>query len=92
MNLTREQVQGLGYTFIREISGRGWCGLSTFIFTTGLVCGITRDGYMTRFCYEKEDKALAALLCWEGKGDPPGPWIKEKGRVERLGPGALSEQ
>jgi hypothetical protein len=34
--------------------------------------------------------ALNALTAMDGRGDPPGNWIKEK-VSERLGPGALNE-
>ena len=68
-----------GYSDIREIPGRGICGLRDFIFTTGLVIGMDETQYYGRYCYSSKDDALKALNEWEGDGDPSGPWIKYKG-------------
>jgi hypothetical protein len=68
-----------GYYEIREIPGRGFCGLRKFIFTTGLVIGMDEDRYYGRYCYSNEADALKALNEWDGKEDPSGPWIKYKG-------------
>ena len=44
-------------------------------------------GYRTRFCYPTRAQAQEALVAWDGQGDPPGAWIKEKGPgVERSNP------
>jgi len=62
-------------------------GVAQFLLHIGIVCvGLDETGYRTRFCYEDKRTALFALLTWDGRGDPPGPWIKEKGRVERNNP------
>ena len=68
------------------------CGLHRMLFTTGLLVGISDDGmiYERRYCYPDWGAASVALTLWEGVGDPPGPWIKEK-PSDRLGPGALNE-
>lgn len=63
-------------------------GLQQMVFTCGLFVGLSDYGYRTRFCYEREQEAIDALYSWDGRGDPPGPWIKEK-PSERLGPGAV---
>ena len=34
--------------------------------------------YDARYCYPIERDALHDLREWDGKGDPPGDWIKEK--------------
>ncbi len=68
-----------GYYEIREIPGRGLCGLRDFIFTTGLVIGMNEDLYYGRYCYSNKEDALKALNEWNGEGDPEGPWIKYKG-------------
>lgn len=67
-----------GYTDLREIGGK-LCGLSKFMFTTGLVVGLDQHGYELRYCYENEAEARAALQSWQGIGHPCGPWIKAKG-------------
>jgi hypothetical protein len=57
------------------------------MFTTGIFVGIDEWGWQRRYCYENFDDAVAALAAWDGSGDPPGPWIKEK-PSDRRGPGS----
>jgi len=85
MNLI-EFLESEGYTEIREIEGRGLCGLKHFMFTTGLVYGMTKIEYEGRYCFERFSDAKEALNNWDGKGDPTGPWIKHKGSVEYSNP------
>ncbi len=60
-----------------------------FIYTMGLIVGLTEIGYRKRHCYERIMDAVEALQAYNGEGDPSGPWIKVKGESgERLGPGA----
>lgn len=91
MNVALELEQ-LGYAYGRELPNGERIGLMRFVFTVGLVVGIDERGdYRTRFCYPNPADALAAVLTWDGEGDPPGPWVKEKGRgCERCNP-ALCE-
>lgn len=97
--LTRERearILELGdgnYSHLRVIDGQV-CGLGRFIFTWAVMVDMGEDigaaPCRRRYCYEHWAQALAALLTWDGAGDPPGPWIKMKGiEGERLGPGAL---
>jgi hypothetical protein len=51
-----------------------------------LCVGLDEIGYRTRFCYPDFLSASLALSQWDGRGDPPGPWIKEKGVRERNNP------
>jgi hypothetical protein len=79
----------------RELDGQGLCVTQRFIFTTGLLTHVSFDGlsyrYAARYCYPSHRDALEALAAWDGQGDPPGPWIKEK-LSERSGPGADLER
>ena len=87
--LTRE-----GYREVRDVPEHGLCGLRDFLFTTGLVTGLTESGYKGRYCYEYLKDASAGLAAWDGAGDPLGPWVKHKaanGR-DRLGPGLTIEE
>ncbi len=74
----------------RLIPGQGLCLLRRFIYTTGLLTHVSLDetgcSYAARYCYAHIGDAFSALASWNGEGDPPGPWIKEK-VSERLGPG-----
>lgn len=63
-----------------------WACTHRFLFTTGLLVGLHGIGYRTRFCYPSAETAANALAQWDGRGDPPGPWIKEKGNGERSNP------
>jgi len=67
------------YTDLVRKGARGICGLQMFMFTTGLVAGLTPFGYDRRYCYEHAHEARAVLVAWDGVGHPPGPWIKCKG-------------
>jgi len=83
-----EFLKGEGYYDIREIPGRGLCGLMRFIFTIGLVEGLTEHSYEGRWCYPYDlaAEAILAFSTWDGEGDPPGDWIKYKGRTEYSNP------
>jgi hypothetical protein len=80
-----------GYTHLRRLPDGRLCGLMSFIFTSGLMVGLSYDGYLLRYCFEHEEDALQALESWDGHDDPSGPWIKAKGAgKDRLGPGATA--
>lgn len=79
-----------GYTHVLKMPDGSLAGLYQMLFTTGLFCGLDAYGWQRRYCYERHQDAINALLAWDGRGDPPGPWIKEK-PSERLGPGALEK-
>lgn len=70
-----------GYTDLIELNGE-LCGIMKFLFTTGLIVGLTRYGYRVRFCYEFTNEARVALERWDGVHYPPGNWIKAKGTDE----------
>jgi hypothetical protein len=72
-------LQDMGYTDLCTLRGGVLCGLYPFMFTTGLVVGLTEQGYERRYCYEYAVDARAALQAWNGSGHPGGPWIKCKG-------------
>jgi hypothetical protein len=84
--LTGKQAESLGYSPARVLPSGETAGVMRMLYTTGLFVGITRHFWRTRFCYETTTDAVAALQTWDGYGDPPGPWIKEKGGVERSNP------
>jgi hypothetical protein len=76
------------YVELREIEGRGICGLRNFMFTIGLCYGLTEHDYAGRFCYPRPFTmdAIEAIKTWDGKGDPPGNWVKHKGATEYSNP------
>lgn len=83
MKLTPEIQEFLekeGFTQLREVEGRGICGIMRFMFTIGLVYGLDTTGYRGRWCYDNVIEPTAALSIWDGKDDPIGNWIKYKGQ------------
>lgn len=53
-------------------------GVMDMLFTTGLFVGLDYVGMRTRFCFQRASDAEASLAEWDGKGFPPGWWIKQK--------------
>mgnify|MGYP003576196396 CR=1 FL=1 len=82
MNPKIEAVLKLeGYVCPKQLDDGRVIALMQFIFTVGLVVDIDERGnYAYRYCYEKASEALSALCEWDGRGDPPGNWLKKKGR------------
>ena len=76
-----QKLESDGYKEIREIPGRGLCGLRQFMFTVGLCYGLQEYSFEGRWCYPHEYalEALVALKVWDGKEDPAGNWVKYKG-------------
>lgn len=72
-------LQANGYKFAHRLPTGEIAGIMPMIYTVGLFVGLDETGYRTRFCYPTFADAALALLEWNGSGDPPGPWIKEKG-------------
>ena len=72
------QLRADGYEWMRELPSGVSIGVFRFIYTTALMVGIDAYGYRTRYCYERYDEAVAACNAWDGEGDPPGQWIKQK--------------
>ena len=79
-----------GYLRPRRLPNGCVACLMVMNFTTWLYMDVALDGWRTRYCYENLTDALDALESWDGAGDPPGPWIKQKPE-ERLGPGAVGK-
>lgn len=73
------------YSQIRTLPTGEVAGLVRQIFTTGLCVGLGEFSHRTRYCYESYMDAKVALSSWDGLGDPPGPWIKQKPE-DRLNP------
>lgn len=74
-------------SIIKELPNGDTVGLYRYMFTTALVV-LTADyaeavrrawnGQKRRFCYGDDMEALVAGMVWDGDGDPPGRWIKDK--------------
>lgn len=78
------QAKAFGYSCVRQLPDGRIAGLSTFMFTTGLVVDIREFGYDHRYCYDTAEAAKTALEIWDGTGHPPGPWLVRKGHGGQL--------
>ena len=74
-----------GYEHARILATGETAGVQRLLMTTALYVGIERWGWRTRYCYGSRAEAEAALAAWDGHGDPPGEWVKQKPE-ERLNP------
>jgi hypothetical protein len=61
-----------GYAAFGQLPDGRICGIYRFIYTFGLLVDLHEYGYEDRYCYHHEGTALAALLAWDGTGDPVG--------------------
>jgi hypothetical protein len=78
-----------GFFELREVPGKGLCGLYRMIFTVGLCYNMQEDEfdmYEGRYCFPSLLDAKTSLHEWDGSGDPPGNWIKHKGKREYSNP------
>ena len=75
------------YKNVKELETKEWAAVTPYLFTYGLCVGIDPQGdcHRTRYCYPDGVSAEKALEEWDGRGDPPGPWIKQKPQ-ERTNP------
>lgn len=85
METLRKAFKEMGYHPIKRLDTGELAGVMDYVFTAGIVVGLDPVGWRTRYCYESRPIAEAALEAWDGHGDPPGPWIKQKPE-DRHGP------
>lgn len=85
MELTPEHIVSFGYVAPRKLPTGEWAALQPMLYTTGLFIIEKEHSWRTRWCYEYMADAADALATWNGEGDPPGPWIKQKPE-DRLNP------
>ena len=83
--LTEASILSLGYTHPRKLPTGEWAALQRYLYTTGIVIIEDEHSWRTRWCFEFAIEARKALDAWDGTGDPPGPWIKQKPE-DRLNP------
>lgn len=85
--LTKEQIHHLNeYPMLvyRMSEHAGVIGIAPMVFTYALCVHINPNPpeghYEYRYCYESYCDVLYAFNNWDGKGHPPGNWIKRKGK------------
>lgn len=57
----QELLEAQGYILLREIEGRGICGVYRFVFTIGIVWGINETEYRGRWCYDSLMEAVVGV-------------------------------
>ena len=85
----KEWFHSQGYVAVKRLSTGEWLGVHRMLYTTGL-CLMSMDSWRTRYCYENFIDCVVDFVGWDGKGDPPGPWIKQKPE-DRLNPAWVRE-
>src|SRR5262245_16376457 len=84
--MSQAELFGLGYQVVRLAPSGEWLAVLPQIHSTALCVRINELGlYRTRFCYARAIEAMVAFAIWDGVGDPPGDWIKQKPE-DRLNP------
>jgi len=77
----------------RWIAGRA-CAVQPSDGSTGLIVDVSFSALdyecTAHYHYDEAEDALLALRDWDGRLDPPGPWIKER-ISDRRGPGAAGD-
>lgn len=88
MENLKEFLEENGYTHLKKQEDGSYTGLMEYMFTTGLMVGLTENTYKVRYCYEHFEDAFKALQDYTNTNeDPLGPWIKAKGLgQDRLNP------
>lgn len=90
--MSADELREMGYLWPRQLADGRWIALLPMLYTTGLFVDLDEVGYAYRYCYEHSHHAVADLQMWDGVGEPPGPWIKRKGRGgDHLNPRWLEE-
>lgn len=99
MTIAPEKLLALGkgvYSEVRLLDRGPFAGnyahLARMAFTVGVMVSSATDatGWLTRWCYPSYVEAKRALDAWDGDGDPPGAWIKQKGMLTGGGYGDRS--
>ncbi len=83
--LSKERAEEIGYKPARVLPDGRCAGIMSMLYTCDLVAGICKDEFVTRYSYHSRAEAEEALKTWDGAGDPPGNWIKQKPE-ERMNP------
>ena len=71
---------------LKDIPGRGVCGLRRLAYTVALLYDLEPLFYKGRYCFHTMAEATSALKEWDGLNDPIGNWIIHKGKDEYANP------
>lgn len=71
-------LHDLGYDYARLMEDGTWLAIQRMIFYWALTVVEDSTTWRTYYSYNNLADALVAMTTWDGKGDPPGPWMKQK--------------
>lgn len=91
--LTPKWMKENGYLLATEVRDGPYAGsymaITKMLFNYRLVVGMDEVGWDCVYDYESLQDAAADIVVWDGRGDPPGPWVKYRGpggeRVKNAG-------
>lgn len=66
------------YRLVRVLPDGSIAGLDSLMFTTGIMLGMTRWGYETRFCFESPKLAEQRFYELQSQDDEPEGWIARR--------------
>lgn len=70
------RIHGTQYRFVREVPGKGICGLVRFPFGVVLYYDIGLHNAGGAYHFDDLLEALVSLANWKGGSHPGGNWIK----------------
>lgn len=76
--LDKEAIINHGYLDARELPSGVWIATGDNLYTRDIYYGLDEVGWSKKWMYEDRNAADAAFVTWNGDGDPPGPWLKQK--------------
>lgn len=85
-------IEALGYVYPKQLADGTWIALQLMV-SGGCGLHLIVDEYTCAryWSYPSLADAIMAQIEWDGQGDPPGIWNKEK-PSQRLGPWALDPE
>jgi hypothetical protein len=78
-----EDANREGYYNLKTFADGEQAVLFKFLFTIGIIYGLTPESYENRWCYANEAAAKKALDEWDGTGEPVG-WHRHPDTGRRI--------
>ena len=76
--LTKADVEDMGYKNVRLLPDGTWAGTIELMFTRAICTNITPLSYSYRWCFEDRDRAVEELNKLEAMDDHPTGWIARR--------------
>jgi hypothetical protein len=79
LNWTEEQVQAMGYPFVRQLDDGRWLGVAPMTYGKGrLFVDLDRCGFTACYCYSSVALAIVAMATFNPEQeDEPDGWFKD---------------